>query len=836
MGVQSQGFKAINLFSLSILGISFGLVGCSKLGGPLDVTLPRLAGVAYVSGSVSGMLPGREIVLQLEASSSAGSFRQDARLRSAVTPEQAAAGSTFRFDTPIPVGASYSVRILAQPASPEVACQVVDGQGTLESDVTSVSVVCPTLRSLQLGWDPLPLPAPGERDARLDAVFSDGSVKAVTPLAAWSSSAPAVASVDAAGKVRALSAGTARITATFEGLSASGVATITAVTLRSLVLSPSSVEMPIGGEQGFVVTGVYSDASTADLTARVEMSSSQPSVASFESDSDRARQGVLLAHKIGRTSVTATDPVSGLTSAAVAVAVTSGKVEELQVGPPQILGWIGGGATLSAHAVYADQTVADVTGTVSWESSSPKIASVSETGVVSFHAEGKTKISASYQGQSAVSVVAVGGAKLRAIELTPAESVMPVGFTQRLRATARLTDGSSQDITEFSDWSVSDARLASVSNESGLHGQVLAIAKGKVEVVASLQGVKGVATLKLAAGDLKEIRLDPPGVLLPRGVNTAFRAYGTFSEIKSFDVTDRVKWLSSNPKVATISNVDGREGELTHTHTGPGYAYTDIRAAYSELSSATVRVVSTPGVLTELSVNPSSASLRSGTSRDLVGLGRFSDGAHVDVTRAGTWRSEDPAVFYASNASPGRVTGLSTGGAAALFYQGGLSTAAKVSVSDRDPEAARTQGTGLLAQYYSDRLLKQLVGQRLEHSVNYDWDLENAPLGLADQFSVRWSGQIEAPASGDYTFYTSSDDGVRLWVDGKLLIDQWNDHARAEHSAGIRLEQGRRYEIRLEFYENLEHAVIQLRWQGPGFIKQLVPTRVLYPASAGHGQ
>src|SRR6185295_18160980 len=70
-----------------------------------------------------------------------------------------------------------------------------------------------------------------------------------------------------------------------------------------------------------------------------------------------------------------------------------------------------------------------------------------------------------------------------------------------------------------------------------------------------------------------------------------------------------------------------------------------------------------------------------------------------------------------------------------------------------------------------------------------------------DQFSVRWIGQIEPKQSGDYTFHTISNDGVRLWVDGKLIVDNWTDHSENEDSGAIALDAGKRHDLKLEYYQ-----------------------------------
>ena len=90
-------------------------------------------------------------------------------------------------------------------------------------------------------------------------------------------------------------------------------------------------------------------------------------------------------------------------------------------------------------------------------------------------------------------------------------------------------------------------------------------------------------------------------------------------------------------------------------------------------------------------------------------------------------------------------------------------------------------GTGLLAQYFNDAgsgvYFTALALTRTDATVDFDWASASPdPAVQADNFSVRWSGQVQAPVTGTYTFTTASDDGVRLYVNGQLLIDNWTDH------------------------------------------------------------
>ncbi len=147
-------------------------------------------------------------------------------------------------------------------------------------------------------------------------------------------------------------------------------------------------------------------------------------------------------------------------------------------------------------------------------------------------------------------------------------------------------------------------------------------------------------------------------------------------------------------------------------------------------------------------------------------------------------------------------------------------------------------GTGLRGEYYNNKTLTApSVLVRTDAGVNLD-NLPGAPAAgvSADNFSVRWTGQVEAPVSGSYTFSTVSDDGIRLWVNGVQVVNNWTDHAATTNTGtAITLTGGQKYNLTLEFYDALYGATARLQWAYPGQATQLVPATRLYPAAGGGG-
>jgi hypothetical protein len=96
------------------------------------------------------------------------------------------------------------------------------------------------------------------------------------------------------------------------------------------------------------------------------------------------------------------------------------------------------------------------------------------------------------------------------------------------------------------------------------------------------------------------------------------------------------------------------------------------------------------------------------------------------------------------------------------------------------------------------------------------------------QFSARWTGFVEPESSEEHTFYTRSNDGVRLWIDDKLVIDNWTDHSETEDKGAVRLEAGRKHRIRLEYFYAGGWGVTRLFWSSGKSPKQIVPTSRLF--------
>lgn len=154
-------------------------------------------------------------------------------------------------------------------------------------------------------------------------------------------------------------------------------------------------------------------------------------------------------------------------------------------------------------------------------------------------------------------------------------------------------------------------------------------------------------------------------------------------------------------------------------------------------------------------------------------------------------------------------------------------------------------GNGLLGQYWSNSISgvsppNPFPGNptltRVDSTINFNWGAGSPdPTISVDHFTARWTGAVQPQFTETYTFYTTSDDGARLfiWANGQkvTVIDTWIDQAATEHSGTIALLGGQRYNIEMDYYENGGDAAAMLSWSSPSTTKAIVPMTQLYPVA-----
>lgn len=303
---------------------------------------------------------------------------------------------------------------------------------------------------------------------------------------------------------------------------------------------------------------------------------------------------------------------------------------------------------------------------------------------------------------------------------------------------------------------------------------------------------------------------------------------------------DKVSY-GSTVNVETSAGVTGfalvRLGAVTHA-VNNGQRRLALTFTQTDATHHTLQIPSNPGLLV-----PGQWMLFAMDANGTPSLARFitvnTDGAPVLPAQAAITVSAGSAVnasvkvstangtlSYSATGLPAGVTINSSTGA----ITGTPTVAGKYVVTVRVSNGSQTvstdttldvvsagTGTGLLAQYFANTTLSGKVAWQSTQAVNFNWGTAAPATGVpADLFSARWSGQIEAETSGATQFQTVSDDGVRVWINNQLVIDNWTQHAPTTDTVSVNLTAGQRYAIMVEYFDQGNTATMQLNWRPAG--------------------
>ena len=158
-----------------------------------------------------------------------------------------------------------------------------------------------------------------------------------------------------------------------------------------------------------------------------------------------------------------------------------------------------------------------------------------------------------------------------------------------------------------------------------------------------------------------------------------------------------------------------------------------------------------------------------------------------------------------------------------------------MSGNSQDPNVGK-DGMGLMGSYYVGRDFEQFVFQRADSNINFIWtgSLPGPLMPPKQPFSVRWTGELVSSYTEPYTIMTGSDDGVRLYLNGNLIIDNWTVHAVTEDTATVNLVANQPNDITVEYFEKngMSNEIIKLYWESAHTPLEYIPESALhYPIS-----
>ncbi len=548
-------------------------------------------------------------------------------------------------------------------------------------------------------------------------IWSNNQHSDLTGLATWNSSNPANASVGAStGSVHTFTVGTAAISVSYGGQSATANLTVTPGVLMSVAVTPAATTLAVGTSEQLIATGTFSDGTTQDVSADMTWSSSASAIATVSSS------GLEHALAVGPETITATCSVPslcGTLSGSSAVTVTAAVLQSIQVTPTSARAVPGLTQQFTATGLFDDGTRQDLTNSVTWASDNPAVVTISNAmgrqGLASSTKVGTANITAA-SGDLVSSAIplTVTGASLASLDIVPATPSIPAGTTQQFTVTGTYSDHTTHDLTDTVVWSSNAPDVATISNAPPF-GLATSSGAGNSTITAASGDVRASVSLTVTPAILESIQVSPSLPSVALGLTQPFIATGFYSDGTHRDITNNVTWASDTPSVATISNAIGSNGLVTTA----GVGITRITATSGNIVSSQVSFTVAAATLSSIAIAPSAPSIPLGTTQPFTATGTYTDGTTHDLTSVVVWSSSDPQVATISNATP--------------F---GLATAKGVG-----------QATITAAAQGIEASVPLVVGDATLQSIQVSADSASVPLGLTKQFT----------ATGIYTDGTTHD-------------------------------------------------------------------------------
>jgi hypothetical protein len=360
------------------------------------------------------------------------------------------------------------------------------------------------------------------------------------------------------------------------------------------------------------------------------------------------------------------------------VEVTAAELVDVLVEPLEEAVPVGLSIQYSATGVFSDGSTVPLDSEVTWISSDPAIATISQQGLADAIEQGETTISARFEDLEGEGSLAVTPAVITELEVSAEKATLFEGERMPYTATAVLSDGNAVDVTRFVYWSVEPESLAGISNGLLTSGLLRARAEGSGSVIASLDEesarssdslmASGSKELTVLAVSLESIEIDDSGIeeMYP-GETADWSAQGFLTNGDETDVTETATWISSDPDIVTVEVVDGA-AELVAVGNVDSSIEVSISAIIDGVSD-TETVTVLPLEIVDIEIYPGAPDLLAiGATQQFIAIAELSNGRPRNVTEDVDWLAvddeSDETVAQFSSSTNGLALGVSEGIAA----------------------------------------------------------------------------------------------------------------------------------------------------------------------------
>ncbi|MGA9587107.1 MAG: Ig-like domain-containing protein [Terracidiphilus sp.] len=528
------------------------------------------------------------------------------------------------------------------------------------SGTASITVTSSVLTAINVSVPFPSLSSGATEQLAATGLYSDNTTQLLASQAIWSTSDPTIASVNGAGFLTALKAGSVTVTASMGGVSGTGAVVVSAPSLSSIAITPAVFSIGSGQTKQLSAKGIYSDGTTQNVSNQVTWNSLSTGSATVSAT------GLVSGASAGISTITAT--LGSVTGSAMAT-VTAAQLQSIVVTPATASIATGQTQAFAANGIFSDGSSTDMTDSVIWSSSATKFATVDTNGLATGVSAGAAMVTATSGTVSGSAALTVTTAVLTEVDISPDAQTIPIGGQVQLTLTGTYSDSTTQTLTNAT-WSSSDPSFASVDPALG---NVTGVANSNgypITITATSNGLSDTTTVFVTAAVMESLAITPATDSIASGTSVQYSVSANYSDGSMQPLTSGLSWISS---LAAIAGVDANG---VATGIAPGQA--TITVSYASMTgSATLTV--TPATLTSIVVTPVLDQVGVNGNVQFTATGVFTDSSTQDLTAQVSWGSSAAGVALINNT--GLATGLSLGTSTITATYGGLSGSTTLTVA-----------------------------------------------------------------------------------------------------------------------------------------------------------
>ena len=499
--------------------------------------------------------------------------------------------------------------------------------------------------------------------------YSDNSIEDLTQAVSWNADN---ADISSNGLLSATATGTSTITADIDNNSSVTSLTISSADLKSMTIKAPAV-IAKGISKSLNATGIFSDGTTQDISNLVIWSSSDTSIARIDES-----EGLLTAIDTGNVIITASS--SNLTTT-ITIAISDATLTGIAVTPSAISIAKGSSKTISIIALFSDQSFANISKQVIWLNTNETnveilTSDLSSTNNLLAKNIGSATLTAQFSGFEATSQVTVTSAVLTELTISPANTSIPTGLSQRFSASGLYSDGSIQDLSTQVTWISDNKASAIIDNITTLEGTAHSLSEGDVTISATRDNITDSTNLKVTSAQLNNIEIQPSKQTVAIDFSMPIKAIGHYTDGSKLDITDIAEWSASTPRILNLSN--SKEGRIQTLIEGD----TLINASLNNISGL-AQVFVTSATLQSIQISAAITTIPKALQQQLQAIGTFSDGTTKIISQQVTWQSNTSSLASVDNSlTPGLLQTNSSGETTITASLNDITSEISISITD----------------------------------------------------------------------------------------------------------------------------------------------------------